>query len=69
MEVESSNKWIASTVNFVLEDNIYLRLTSEDAGLSLMLPVIWYKAVAGDKFQHVLDDHKLNAAWEAHEIQ
>ena len=29
MEVESSNKWIGNTVNFVLEDNIYLRLTPE----------------------------------------
>ena len=63
MEVESSNKWEASTVNFVLEDNIYLRLASP------LSTIIWYKAIAGDKFHHVLDDRKLNAAWEAHEIQ
>jgi hypothetical protein len=31
--------------------------------------VVWYKAIAGDKFHHVLDDRKLNEAWEAHEIQ
>ena len=67
MEVESSNKWIASTVNFVLEDNIYLRLTpNEDAEEPI---VIWYRAIAGDKFQHVIDDRKLNKAWGKYELQ
>ena len=36
MEVESSNKWEADTVNFVLEDNIYLRLASP------LGTIIWY---------------------------
>ena len=66
MEVESSNKWVDHTVNFVLEDNIYLRLTPDDMEPNLC---IWYKAIAGDKFHHVLDDRKLNEAWEAHELQ
>ena len=78
MEVESSNKWKGDTVNFVLEDNIYLRLTPDVSGEDVTWPlenvhvsptVVWYKAIAGDKFHHVLDDHKLNEAWEAHEIQ
>ena len=78
MEVESSNKWKASTVNFVLEDNIYLRLTPDVNEEELTYPldnvhisptVVWYKAIAGDKFHHVLDDRKLNAAWEAYELQ
>tara|TARA_B100000795_G_scaffold230888_1_gene188496 strand:- start:32 stop:235 length:204 start_codon:yes stop_codon:yes gene_type:complete len=67
MEVESDTKWSANTVNFILEDNIYLRLTphwNDEHNI-----VIWYKAIAGDKFHHVIDDTKLNAAWEAHEIQ
>jgi len=78
MEVESSNKWKGDTVNFVLEDNIYLRLTPDVSGEDVTWPlenvhvsptVVWYKAIAGDKFHHVIDDTKLNAAWEAHEIQ
>jgi hypothetical protein len=62
----------------VLEDNIYLRLTPDVSGEDVTWPlenvhvsptVVWYKAIAGDKFHHVLDDRKLNEAWEAHEIQ
>ena len=78
MEVESSNKWKGDTVNFVLEDNIYLRLTPDVSDEDVTWPlenvhvsptVVWYKAIAGDKFHHVIDDTKLNAAWEAHELQ
>ena len=64
MEVESSNKWRADTVNFVLEDNIYLRLCSKQG------TTIWYRAVKDDRFQHVLDDRKLDQAWgRKYEIQ
>jgi hypothetical protein len=63
VEVESSNKWEADTVNFVLEDNIYLRLASP------LGTIIWYRAIAGDKFQHVIDDRKLNKAWGKYELQ
>jgi hypothetical protein len=66
MEVESSNKWVANTVNFLLEDNIYLRLIPDGNEPHLC---IWYKAIAGDKFLHIIDDRKLNKAWEAHELQ
>ena len=64
MEVESSNKWIANTVNFVLEDNIYLRLIPDGNEPHLC---IWYKSIAGDKFLHIIDDRKLNKAWGMHE--
>jgi len=74
MEVESNNKWVANTVNFILEDNIYLRLTPDVNDKDVTWPlenvhvsptVIWYKAIAGgNKFLHIMDDHKLNAAWE-----
>jgi|TARA_B110000046_G_scaffold157029_1_gene168168 hypothetical protein len=63
MEVESSGKWKANTVNFVLEGNIYLRLATPSG------TTIWYKAIAGDKFHHVLDDRKLNEAWGKYELQ
>jgi hypothetical protein len=63
VEVESSNKWEADTVNFVLEDNIYLRLASP------LGTIIWYRAIAGDKFHHVIDDRKLNKAWGKYELQ
>ena len=33
--------------------------------MALHVMTIWYKAIAGDKFHHVLDDRKLNEAWEA----
>ena len=78
MEVESNNKWVANTVNFILEDNIYLRLTPDVNDKDVTWPldnvhvsptVIWYKAIAGDKFLHIIDDRKLNKAWEAHELQ
>ena len=79
MEVESSNKWKGDTVNFLLEDSIYLRLTPDVSGEDVTWPlenvhvsptVVWYKAIAGDnKFQHVWDDRKLNEAWEAYELQ
>ena len=61
MEVESSNSWRADTVNFVLEDNIYLRLCSKQG------TTIWYRAIKDDRFQHIIDNTKLNAAWDKHE--
>ena len=79
MEVESSNKWKGDTVNFVLEDNIYLRLTPDVSDGDVTWPldnvhvsptVVWYKAIAGgNKFLHIMDDRKLNEAWEAYELQ
>ena len=39
MEVESSNKWKGDTVNFVLEDNIYLRLTPDVSGEDVTWPL------------------------------
>jgi hypothetical protein len=78
MEVESSNKWKGDTVNFVLEDNIYLRLTPDVSGEDVTWPlenvhvsptVVWYKSENKGGFQHVYDDRKLNEAWEAYELQ
>ena len=66
MEVESSNNWIAHTVNFVLDGNIYLRLIPDGNEPHLC---IWYKASSKGGFHHVIDDRKLNKAWEAHELQ
>ena len=62
MKVESSSQWVANTVSFVGVDTLYLRMAAEGQ-------VIWYEmgdmgTFAGDKFHHVLDDRKLNEAWE-----
>ena len=64
MEVESSNSWVGNTVNFVLEGSIYLRLHAEGTEYVPHGTTIWYKASSKGGFYHVIDDHKLNAAWE-----
>ena len=69
MEVESSNSWAGNTVNFVLEGSIYLRLHSTGNEYVPHGTTIWYKASHKGGFHHVIDDTKLNAAWEAYEIQ
>lgn len=69
IEVESSNNWIGNTVNFVLEDSIYLRLHAEGTEYVPHGTTIWYKASSNGGFYHVIDDRKLNKAWEAYELQ
>ena len=64
MEVESSNSWVGNTVNFVLEGGIYLRLHSTGNEYVPHGTTIWYKASHKGGFHHVIDDTKLNAAWE-----
>ena len=68
MEVESSNNWIAHTVNFVLDGNIYLRLHSNGTEYIPHGTTIWYKASSKGGFHHVVDDRKLNKAWEDYAI-
>ena len=64
MEVEGSNNWTGNTVNFVLDGNIYLRLQAEGTEYAPHGTTIWYKASSKGGFYHVIDDHKLNEAWE-----
>tara|TARA_B110000240_G_scaffold183155_1_gene216629 strand:+ start:36 stop:260 length:225 start_codon:yes stop_codon:yes gene_type:complete len=69
IEVESSNNWIGNTVNFVLEDSIYLRLHAEGTEYVPHGTTIWYKASSNGGFYHVIDDRKLNKAWGKYELQ
>ena len=64
MQVESSNNWIGNTVNFLFEDSIYLRLHAEGTEYVPHGTTIWYKASSKGGFYHVIDDRKLNEAWE-----
>ena len=69
MEVEGSNNWTGNTVNFVLEDSIYLRLHAEGTEYVPHGTTIWYKASSNGGFYHVIDDRKLNKAWGKYELQ
>ena len=56
MKVEMFNQWTANTVSFEGDDDMYLRMASEQS-------VVWYVTKGGDSFQWVQDRNKLEQAW------
>tara|TARA_R110000803_G_scaffold89884_1_gene157154 strand:- start:560 stop:781 length:222 start_codon:yes stop_codon:yes gene_type:complete len=55
-QVENINQWVATTINFVGDEGLYLRMSAENT-------VVWYKANDNGAFTWVMDVQELNEAW------